>query len=54
VRKIKSTSTIVNLINQQSSIHTTKYPLSRLEVKTFTIPSDTQPKITDQLFQGQI
>ena len=54
VRKVKPTPTIVNLINQQLSTQTAKYPLRRVEVKTFTIPSGTQSKITDHLFQGQM
>ncbi|XP_056003878.1 uncharacterized protein F54H12.2-like [Ostrea edulis] len=54
VRKVKPTPTIINLINQQLSTQTAKYPLRRVEVKTFTIPTGTQSKITDHLFQGQM
>jgi hypothetical protein len=54
VRKVKPAPTIINLINQQLSTQTAKYPLRRVEVKTFTIPSGTQSKITDHLFQGQM
>jgi hypothetical protein len=54
VRKVKPTPTIINLINQQLSTQMAKYPLIRVEVKTFTIPSGTQSKITDHLFQGQM
>lgn len=54
VRKVKPAPTIVNLINQQLSTQTAKYPLRRVEVKTFTIPTGTQSKITDHLFQGQM
>jgi hypothetical protein len=54
VKKVKPAPTIINLINQQLSTHTAKYPLRRVEVKTFTIPSGTQSKITDHLFQGQM
>jgi hypothetical protein len=54
VTKIKPTPTIINLINQQLSTQTAKYPLRQMEVKTFTIPTGTQSKITDHLFQGQM
>ncbi|XP_056022006.1 uncharacterized protein F54H12.2-like [Ostrea edulis] len=54
VRKVKPIPNIVNLINQQLSTQTAKYPLRRVEVKTFTIPTGTQSKITDHLFQGQM
>jgi hypothetical protein len=54
VRKVKPAPTIINLINQQLSTQTAKYPPRRVEVKTFTIPSGTQSKITDHLFQGQM
>ena len=54
VRKVKPAPTVINLINQQLSTQTAKYPLRRVEVKTFTIPTGTQSKITDHLFQGQM
>jgi hypothetical protein len=54
VRKVKPAPTIINLINQQLSTQTANYPLRLVEVKTFTIPSGTQCKITDHLFQGQM
>ena len=54
VRKVKPAPSVVNLINQQLSTQTAKYPLRRVEVKTFTIPTGTQSKITDHLFQGQM
>jgi hypothetical protein len=46
VRKVKLAPTIINLINQQLSNQTAKYPLRQVEVKTFTIPNSTQSKIT--------
>ena len=54
VRKVKPVPSLINLINQQLSTQTAKYPLRRVEVKTFTIPNGTQSKITDHLFQGQM
>lgn len=54
VRKIKPTPTVLNAINQRLNAETAKYPLRRVEVKTFTIPTGTQSKISDHLFQGQM
>jgi hypothetical protein len=51
MRKVKPTPTIVNLANQQLSTQTAKYPPRRVEVKTFTLPTGTQSKINDHLFQ---
>jgi hypothetical protein len=54
VRNVKPAPNIINLINQQLSTQTAKYPLRPVDVKTFTIPSGTQSKIADHLFQGQM
>jgi hypothetical protein len=54
MRKVKPVPTVVNLMNQKLSTQTAKYPLRRVEVKTFTIPTGAQSKITDHLFQGQM
>lgn len=54
VRKIKPTPTVLYAINQRLNAETAKYPLRRVEVKTFTIPTGTQSKISDHLFQGQM
>ncbi|XP_062589967.1 uncharacterized protein F54H12.2-like [Saccostrea cucullata] len=54
VRKVKPTPVMMNAINQSLNTHRAKYPLRRVEVKTFTIPTGTQSKITDHLFQGQM
>lgn len=54
VRKIKPTPAIQNAINQRLNSETVKYPLRRVEVKTFTIATGSQSKITDHLFQGQM
>ncbi|XP_062616751.1 uncharacterized protein F54H12.2-like [Saccostrea cucullata] len=54
VRKVKPTTVMMNAINQSLNTHRAKYPLRRVEVKTFTIGSGTQSKITDHLFQGQM
>ncbi|XP_062604306.1 uncharacterized protein F54H12.2-like [Saccostrea cucullata] len=54
VRKVKPAPTLMNQINQNLNTHRAKYPLRRVEVKTFTIPTGTQSKITDHLFQGQM
>lgn len=54
VRKVKPTATVLNAINERLNSETVKFPLRRVEVKTFTIPQGTQSKITDHLFQGQM
>lgn len=54
VRKIKPTPAILNAINQRLNSKTVKYPLRRVEVKTFTNATGSQSKITDHLFQGQM
>lgn len=54
VRKVKPTATVLNAINERLNSESAKFPLRRVEVKTFTIPQGTQSKITDHLFQGQM
>lgn len=54
VRKVKPTATVLNAINERLNSETVKFPLRRVEVKTFTTPQGTQSKITDHLFQGQM
>ena len=50
MRKVRPTPTVLNIINQRLSTETAKYPLRRVEVKTFTISAGTQSKIEDHLF----
>ena len=54
MRKVRPTTTVLNAINQRLNTETAKYPLRRVEVKTFTIATGTQPKTEDHLFQGQM
>lgn len=54
VRKVRPTPTVLNAINERLNLETAKYPLRRVDVKTFTIPNGTQSKISDHLFQGQM
>ena len=54
VRKVRPTATVLNTINQRLNTETAKYPLRRVEVKTFTIARGTLSKIEDHLFQGQM
>ena len=54
VRKVRPTATVLNTINQRLNTETAKYPLRRVEVKTFTIAGGTQSKIEDHLFKGQM
>lgn len=45
---------MLNAINERLNLETAKYPIRRVDVKTFTIPTGTQSKICDHLFQGQM
>lgn len=54
VRKIKPTPAIQNAIYQRLNSETVKYLLRRVEVKTFTIATGSQSRITDHQFQGQM
>ena len=54
VRKVRPTATVLNSINERLNTETAKYPLRRVEMKTFTIARGTRSKIEDHLFQGQM
>nr|XP_022311169.1 uncharacterized protein F54H12.2-like [Crassostrea virginica] len=54
VRKVRPSPSVVNVINQRLNMETAKFPLRRVEVKTFTIAAGTQSQIEDHLFQGQM
>ena len=54
VRKVRPSPSVVNVINQRLNTETAKFPLRRVEVKTFTIGSGVQSQIEDHLFQGQM
>lgn len=54
VRKVRPTPTVLNAINERLNLETAKYPIRRVDVKTFTIPTGTQSKVNDHLFKGQI
>nr|XP_034317022.1 uncharacterized protein F54H12.2-like [Crassostrea gigas] len=54
VRKVRPTAAVLNTVNERLNVETAKYPLRRVDVKTFTIPTGTQSKISDHLFQGQM
>lgn len=54
VRKVRPTAAVLNTVNEMLNVETAKYPLRRVDVKTFTIPTGTQSKISDHLFQGQM
>lgn len=45
VRKVKPTPTVLNAINQRLNSEIAKYPLRRVEVKTFTILNGNQSAI---------
>ena len=45
---------IGNKLNQTIAHHNAKFPIRRVEVKTFTISSGTRSKIEDHLLTGQL
>ena len=54
VRKVKPMPGVLNRINQMLNTTTAKYPIRRVEVKSFTILTGTRSKITDNVFAGQL
>ena len=54
VRKVRPMPGVLNQVNQMLNTATAKYPLRRVEVKSFTIPAGTRSKITDNVFAGQL
>ena len=54
VRKVRPMPGIINRANALLNSSTAKYPLRRVEVKSFTIPAGTRSKITDNVFAGQL
>ena len=45
---------ISNELNQSIVHHNAKFPIRRVEVKSFTIGSGLRSKVEDHLFQGQL
>ena len=54
VRHVQLLPAIANDLNQSIARHNAKFPIRRVEVKTFTIGSGMRSKIEDHLFQGQL
>ena len=54
VRNIQLLPAISNELNQTIAHHNAKFPIRRVEVKTFTISSGTRSKIEDHLLTGQL
>ncbi|MEW8546194.1 MAG: hypothetical protein AB2693_21965 [Candidatus Thiodiazotropha sp.] len=54
VRNIQLLPAIANDLNQSIAHQSAKYPVRRVEVKTFTIGTDMRSKVEDHLFQGQL
>ena len=53
-RNVQLLPAISNELNQTIANHNAKFPIRRVEVKTFTISSGTRSKIEDHLFTGQL
>jgi hypothetical protein len=54
VRRVEVLPKVGNDISHTLSRTTAKYPIRRVEVKTFTIATGLRSKIEDHLFQGQL
>lgn len=54
VRKVKINPSILIAHNRALGVTTAKYPITRVEIKTFTIAADIQSKSIDHLFLGQL
>ena len=54
VRHIQLLPAISNELNQSIVHHNAKFPIRRVEVKSFTIGSGLRSKVEDHLFQGQL
>ena len=54
VRNVQLLPAIGNELNQTIAHHNAKFPIRRVEVKTFTIRSGTRSKIEDRLLRGQL
>jgi len=54
VRRVEVLPKVGNDISHTLSRTTAKYPIRRVEVKTFTIAAGLRSKIEDHLFQGQL
>ena len=54
VRRVNVLPKASNDISQTLSRTTTKYPIRRVKVNTFTISTVSHPKIEDHVFQGEL
>ena len=54
IRYVQLLPAIANDLNQSVARSPAKFPIRRVEVKTFTIGSGLRSKIEDHLFQGQL
>ena len=54
VRHIQLLPAISNELNQSIVHHNAKFPIRRVEVKSFTIGTGLRSKVEDHLFQGQL
>lgn len=54
MRQVRLLPALANATNRSIEAHNAKYPIKRVEVKTFTINQNLMSKIEDNLFQGQL
>ena len=54
IRNVQLIPSVANDLNRTIAQHNMKFPINRVEVKTFTIGTGLRSKIEDHLFQGQL
>lgn len=54
VRKVKINPSVILAHHKALSIATAKYPISRVEIKSYTLPGQTRSKSLDNIFLGNL
>lgn len=54
VRKVKISSSVLLAHHKALAVATAKYPITRVDVKTITIPANTQSRVLDNVFLGTL
>lgn len=54
VRKVKISSSVLLAHHKALQVSTAKYPITRVDVKTITIPAGTQSRVLDNVYLGTL
>lgn len=54
VRKVKISSSVLLAHHKALNVATAKYPITRVDVKTITIPAGTQSRVLDNVYLGNL